>query len=105
MTAPARADRGQRATVILPDHYGCDLHDPKDMVVYQYTSGRIEKRCLACRRERANATHNGGDRCRKGGHLKTPFTWRYYGPRQFGRCLPCQYARQKEKRTTNAQTT
>ncbi len=38
-------------------------------------------------------------------YLKTPFTWRYYGPKQFGRCLPCQYARQKEKRTTDAQTT
>jgi hypothetical protein len=88
--------------VILPDHYGCDRHDPKEMVVYTYKSGRVEKRCLACRRERNNATHNGGDRCRKGGHLKTPFTWRHYGPRQFGRCLPCQYERQRQKRAERA---
>jgi hypothetical protein len=74
-------------------------------VVYQYSSGRIEKRCLACRRERANKTHNGGERCRKRGHLKTPYTWRHYGPRQFGRCLPCQYERQREKRSSTKGTT
>jgi hypothetical protein len=87
--------------LILPDHvaYGCPVgHDPKDFVVYTYRDGRTEKRCLACRRERNNEQHNGGDRCRKAGHLKTPYTWRRYGPKKFGRCLPCQYARQVEKR-------
>lgn len=85
-----------QAPLILPDHYGCPLHDPKEYVVYTYKSGRIEKRCLACRRERHNKTHNGGERCRKGGHLKTPFTWRHYGPRQF-RALPAVPVRPPEE--------
>lgn len=84
--------------MILPDHNGCDTHGSGDMALYRYRSGRIEKRCLACRRERANATHNNGDRCKKSGHLKTVWTWRYYGPKQFGRCLLCQYERQRQKK-------
>ena len=81
-----------------PDLLGCPEHGLEDFVVYQYRSGRIERRCLACYRERQAKTHNGGLRCRKAGHLKTPWTWRRYGPTQHGRCLTCQYARRREVR-------
>ena len=75
----------------VPDLRGCQEHGLRDWAVYRYASGRTEQRCLACYRERNARTHNNGPRCRKAGHLKTPWTWRRYGPHQFGRCLPCQY--------------
>jgi hypothetical protein len=84
--------------LILPDTIICTFHDPADWRVYRYSDGRIERRCLACRRDRHSPTHNNGERCRKGGHLKTPFTWRRYGPHQHGRCLTCQYERQRQRK-------
>jgi hypothetical protein len=82
---------------VAPDLTGCPFHGNEDYRVYRYADGRIERRCLVCRRNRQAATHNNGDRCRKRGHLKTPWTWRRYGPHQHGRCLLCQYERQRER--------
>jgi len=79
---------------MMPDLVGCPEHGLRDFVVYTYPN-RVERRCLACQRNKTARTHNNGDRCRKGGHLKTPWTWRRYGPHQFGRCLPCQYAKRR----------
>ena len=78
-----------------PDLRGCAEHGTTDFVLYRYRSGRTERRCLACRRAREAKTHNNGPRCRKAGHLKTPWTWRRYGPEQHGRCLACQYERRR----------
>ena len=84
--------------MVGPDFLGCPIHGLADWQIYRW-SNRVERRCLACRRERSAKTHNFGDRCRKNGHLKTPWTWRYYGPNKYGRCLPCQYARDRERRS------
>jgi hypothetical protein len=69
----------------------------EDYRVYHYKT-RVERRCLVCRRSKEAATHNNGERCRKAGHLKTPWTWRRYGRLQNGRCLPCQYERGRVRR-------
>jgi len=80
--------------VVAPDLRGCDIHSLEDWRLYQYKSGRIEKRCLVCCREKSATHHNNGPRCRRG-HLKTPWTWRRYGSRQWGRCLTCQYEKRR----------
>ena len=85
--------------MVGPDWTGCYVHGLEDWVLYRYSSGRIERRCLACRREQSAETHNFGDRCRKRGHLKTPWTWRHYGPAKHGRCLTCQYERQRDRKS------
>lgn len=87
---------------MIPDHVICPLHSPDDWRVYVY-GDKVERRCLACRRARQAKTHNNGDRCRKGGHLKTPWTWRRYGPNQHGRCLTCQYERQRARQPIRSQ--
>ena len=73
----------------MTDLLGCVTHGTKEWVLYKYRSGRTERRCLACRRDKTAKTHNGGPRCRRG-HLKTPWTWRRYNG--VARCLTCQYA-------------
>lgn len=83
--------------VAPPDLAGCPEHGLTDWRVYHYPD-RTQQTCLVCRRERESATHNNGPRCRKAGHLKTPWTWRHYGPRQFGRCLTCHNSSRREKR-------
>jgi len=65
---------------------GCETHGLADFRVYRYANGRVEKRCLACQRERTAAFHYNGPRCRKG-HLKTPWNWRLYSG--LWRCMAC----------------
>lgn len=79
---------------MIPDLRGCPEHGPDEWRLYKYKNGRTERRCLACQRNKQAATHYNGPSCHRG-HLKTPWTWRRYGPSRFGRCLPCQYERQK----------
>jgi len=80
---------------VIPDGIICQTHSPDDWRLYQYKNGRTERRCLGC--QRAKSTYNvWGPRCRRG-HLKTPWTWRHYGPKQTGRCLPCQYEDRKRR--------
>lgn len=71
---------------------GCETHGLADYRVYHYSDGRTERRCLACRREKTAIHHNFGPRCRRG-HLKTPWSWRFYSG--IWRCLTCQYIARK----------
>jgi hypothetical protein len=73
--------------MVTPDGRGCITHGLADFRVYQYKTGRVERRCLACARLRTGyATRQFSDRCKRG-HLKTPWTWRYYRPNW--RCTTC----------------
>jgi hypothetical protein len=78
--------------VVGPDLRGCETHGLADYRVYRYKNGRTERRCLVCQRERQASVHNNGVRCRRG-HLKTPWSWRYYSG--IWRCLTCQYVARK----------